>query len=59
MYTYAKKDYTGQVSVPVLFDVTADTIVSNESVCREEREEGEREEREGKTERRRGDKEEA
>lgn len=33
VYTHAKSDYTGRVSVPVLYDVTADTIASNESVA--------------------------
>lgn len=33
VYTLSKKDYTGPVTVPVLFDVTLNTIASNESVC--------------------------
>lgn len=31
VYTYAKRDYTGRVSVPVLWDKQQNTIVSNES----------------------------
>ena len=31
VYTRAKADYSGRVTVPVLWDKTADTIVSNES----------------------------
>jgi len=33
VYTRAKKDYTGRVSVPVLYDLTLDTIVCNESLA--------------------------
>eukprot|EP00026_Physarum_polycephalum_P012810 Phypoly_transcript_13144.p1 GENE.Phypoly_transcript_13144~~Phypoly_transcript_13144.p1 ORF type:complete len:299 (+),score=54.87 Phypoly_transcript_13144:87-983(+) len=32
VYTHAKKDFTGRVTVPVLYDVDTDSIVSNESV---------------------------
>ncbi|GAB4509534.1 MAG: glutathione S-transferase family protein [Haliangiales bacterium] len=32
VYTRARADYTGRVSVPVLWDLKADTIVNNESV---------------------------
>lgn len=32
VYTHSKKDYTGRVSVPVLYDVDLGTIASNESL---------------------------
>lgn len=31
LYTHAKKDYTGRVTVPVLWDLEKETIVNNES----------------------------
>jgi len=32
VYTHSKKDYTGRVSVPVLYDITLDKIATNESI---------------------------
>jgi len=32
VYTHAKKDFSGRVTVPVLYDVTLDTIACNESM---------------------------